>query len=74
MEKYTSLISPIYMQDQIGNEKKSNINLTQALSADLTLLYRRYLHIWYIFLCYVYQFYGKMILAETIFDDNIDFT
>lgn len=64
------------MQDQIGNEKKSNINLTQALSADLILLYIRYhLHMYgtsYIMYISV-LFYGKMILAE-IFDDNIDFT
>lgn len=66
------------MQDQIGNEKKSNINLTQVLSADLILLYERRYHLHTyrntFFLYYVYQFYGKMILAETIFDDNIDST
>lgn len=68
------------MQDQIGNETKSNINLTQALSADLILLYRRYhLHMDVVIVLsyayvYAYQFYLKMILAETIFDDNIDFT
>lgn len=65
------------MQDQIGNEKKSNINLTQALSADLILYYTDgiiYIYVQvHLILCISVLFYGKMILAETIFDDNIDF-